>query len=260
MKGNNKYALFLLAAFLFMLVSISHADAAITKWSQLPSLDQGNGYGFSSESQVPSVVADDFFCEDGSPVTGIVWWGSYYDTLHNEVNHYPYPNSDNWGDPDTNPPGIIQGFNIAFYTDVPGGTDTPPWSHPGTKIYEAYLPLGETQVTETSYGEIQRTGGMQTVFQYEVTLTDPFAQQAGTIYWISIQAVDPDGDPLQWGWQESVDHWNDNGVQSGFAQQGWWDLIPDEDLAFELKTVPLPASFMLFGSGLLALLGIRKRK
>jgi hypothetical protein len=102
----------------------------------------------------------------------------------------------------------------------------------------------------------------QTVFEYYVELETPFVLDPDTIYWISIQAVNDDGAPIQWGWQESTDHWNDLAVQ--LSEQfgpvvGTWTFLPGEDMAFELVMIPIPASVFLLGAGLIALIGIRRR-
>ena len=232
----------------------SLSSAAVVKWSQMPSMQPFNGYSFSSETQVPAQVADDFLCENGLPVIGLTWWGSYWDPIV-----YPYSNSATFGDPASNPPGIVRGFNINIYSDVPAGSGFLPWSHPGAQGYSQYVPLDGMRVTEKVFGQIQRPASTQTVFQYDAKLPVPFEQVAGNIYWLSIQAVDPQGNPLQWGWQESVDHWNDNAVQIGYARQGWWDLLTGEDMAFETKAIPIPGAVWLLGAGLLGLLGLRKR-
>lgn len=246
----------LLVGVLFLAYS-QCATAAIIKWSQQPSMDPMNGYSFSSETQVPSGVADDFFCEKGLPIIGITWWGSYWDTMYQGQSHYPYKNSDSWGDPVPNPPGIVSRFIVTFWQDVPAGQGVPPWSHPGTLMYAETIPIASVQ--ETVYGTINRESVTETVFQYDAALPVHFVQEAGQIYWLSIQAVDPGGDPLQWGWHESIDHWNDNAVQMGFSPTGWWDLLPGEDMAFELKAVPIPASLLLLGSGLIGLVGLKRR-
>lgn len=246
---------------LFFIFATTGSKAATVKWSQRPSMNPQDGYSFSSETQVPSQVADDFFCENGAPIVGLRWWGSYWDTTYQGQSYYPYPNSDSWGDPAQNPPqAMISHFIISFYADVPAGQGVPPWSHPGSLLYAETIPLDRVRVKESKYGTINRSSSTQTVFQYDALLPMPFEQEAGNIYWLSIQAVDPNGNPLQWGWQESMDHWNDNAVQQGFSQNGWWDLLPGEDMAFVLKPVPIPAPLILFGSGLLGLIGLRRRQ
>jgi hypothetical protein len=223
-------------------------------------MDPMNGYSFSSETQVPSQVADDFLCTDGLPIVKVRWWGSYWNTAYQSQVYYPYPNSDSWGDPIPNPPGIISDFIINFYSDVPAQTGVPPWSHPGAQEYARTLALDGIQVQETIFGQINRGPVNETVYQYDAILPAPFEQQAGNIYWLSIQAVDPDGNPLQWGWHESTDHWNDNAVQMGFSPEGWWDLLPGEDMAFELQPVPIPSTLLLLGSGLTFLIRLRRRR
>jgi len=225
--------------------------------SQRPSMDSSNGYSFSSETQVPSAVADDFL-SNGLPITGVTWWGSYWD--------YPYANSASWGDPAENPPGTVSAFIISFWSDIPAGHSTPPWSHPGTLLHAVTMPLDDDQVKESVYDTIDREGGItQTVFEYEATLAMQFAQEAGQIYWLSIQAVDSEGSSIHWGWQESMDGGYGNAVQNGFPpgglQPGWWHLLPGEDMAFELTStsVPVPASVLLLGAGLLGLVGFRRR-
>jgi hypothetical protein len=234
-----------------------HQEAGAALVSQQPGMDPLNGYSFSSETQVPSQTADDFLWETPLPLGNIRWWGSYWDTTYQGVSYYPYPNSNNWGNV-PNPPGIITGFNINVYVDVPTGAGVPPWGHPGAQVYTASVPFNGSQTTETYFGTITRAASTQTVFQYDLKLTTPFNLQAGMVYWLSIQAIDFDGAPIQWGWQESMDSWNANAVQMGFAPQEWWDLLTGEDMAFELHAVPIPTAVLLLGSGLLGLIGMRR--
>jgi len=258
----------LLVVFCFVIFS-SNAQASYVKWSQLPSVDTqpwNLAYSFSSENQVPSAVADDFLCKDGLPIIGVRWWGSYWDTSipGQPITGYPYPSSDNWGDPAKNPPGTVMGFIISFWSDVPAGTSIPKWSYPGNLLYAETLLLDQIQVKETFYGQIVRPGGIETIFQYDATLPMPFPQEKDKVYWLSIVAIDPNGNPIQWGWHESYQHWNDNAVQMGFPpgglNPGWWHYLPDKDMAFELKPVPAPTTLLLLGSGLISFILLRRKR
>ena len=48
----------------------------LVKWSQMPEMG-AYGYDFSSETTVPSMVADDFLCSSPLAVVDLHWWGSY---------------------------------------------------------------------------------------------------------------------------------------------------------------------------------------
>jgi hypothetical protein len=238
-----------------------------TKWSQLPDMG-AYGYSFSSETVVPSVVADDFLCSSLLPVVDVHWWGSYYDAGALR----PYPNSDNHTDPTLvtgQAPGILQGFVIEFWTDIPGGMDpSMPWSHPGTLLYGEFIPV--SQVAEALYGTVTHVGGMQeNVWQYNCDLPRPFFQEPysepqdvdgdgvpdGTVYWLKIQAVHQDA-VIQWGWHEAETLWHDNAVQNWPPNPNLpvWNQIPDTDMAFELTVIPEPSMLLVLGMGVLALL------
>ncbi len=257
----KKFSMGIILISVIIFVGVAHGSVA--KWSQLPSMNPSNGYAFSSENQVSSQVADDFLYRNGAPVTGIRWWGSYWDSTYNGINTYPYRHSGGWGDPGVGTPEIVTGFNISFYQDVPAGSAFPPWGHPGAAAGRGfYIDLADIEVQ--SFGVIDRSYSTQTVFQYDVVLDVPFDLIAGNIYWISIQAIDQGGAPVQWGWQESSDHWNGNAVHNFMPPLNpnpfLWDLLPGEDMAFELRTVPVPAAVWLFGSGLIGLIGVARRK
>ncbi len=264
----------LFVALLLTVPAAADEQTDLVKWSQMP--DMGPyGYDFSSESSFFSMVADDFLCSNSLAVTDVHWWGSYYQP----GALYPYPNSDNLPDPTLATmepvPGMLQGFFIEFYTDIPAGTDPfMPWSHPGTVLYEQFIPM--TQVIETFYGQVEHLGGvLENVWQYNVDLPTPFNQDPdfepqdidgdgtldGTVYWIKIQAAHYDP-YIQWGWHEADTLWHDNAVQHWppNANLPAWVLLPNKDMAFELTFIPEPSVLILAGFGVLALLLRRRRR
>jgi len=216
------------------------------KWSQLPDMNQGLDY--SSEMKVPSIVADDWLCQDGLPVTDIHWWGSYWGT---GVATPPdgSPNSD--GFPNA-APGGIQDFRVSIWSDVPaGGNDA--FSHPGQLLWT----LDTSDYNEALYGTT--LGGKQ-VWQYNVYLPQAewFNQVQGQIYWLSIEADLPDS-MRQWGWHESKDDWNDDAAQQ-FKGSPWYELVNNTysvSMAFELTTIPEPAMLSLLALG--GLVWLRRR-
>jgi hypothetical protein len=241
------------------------------KWSQLP--DMGPyGYDWSSETSVPSMTADDFLCDTPLAIIDLHWWGSYYDP--GEL--WPYKSSDDHFDPtlaSQTPPGIVVGFNIEFYSDVPGEVGAPiPWSHPGDLLYEEFIDMA--LVTEAYFGTITHISGAQeNVWQYNCVLPIPFEQDPwadpvdidgddipdGTIYWLKIQAVHSD-QQIQWGWHEADTLWHDNAVQHwGPNPVPFWDLRENKDMAFEFSVIPEPSLLLLAAAGLLALLRRRHR-
>jgi hypothetical protein len=242
------------------------------KWSQLP--DMGTwGYDWSSETTVPSMAADDFLCSSPLAVVDLHWWGSYY----KPGVLWPWPNSDNLPDPTLatgQPPGILQGFLVEFYSDVPAGVDPGmPDSHPGIVLYEQFVPI--TQVAESFYGQVVHIGNIkENVWQYNCDLPVPFYQDPdlepvdvdgdgqpdGTIYWLKIQAVHSDMQ-IQWGWHEAVTLWRDNAVQAWqYVGQhpDQWETLVDSDLAFELTFVPEPSLLLAGLLGLLLLVKFRR--
>ena len=152
---------------------------------------------------------------------------------------------------------------IVFWSEIGFGEGVPPWGHPGTPLHSEMLSLNNIEVTETEYGTVQKGNFTQTVFQYEASITPTVFQQLGETYWISIQAINYNSEPIQWGWQNSTDHWSSNAVQKGFDPSGpptgWWYELPGQDMSFELDVIPLPSSISLLVLGGLAMLRRCKR-
>ena len=94
---------------------------------------------------------------------------------------------------------------------------------------------------------------------------------SGTTYWLDLQnAMVPSGDPVFWDENSGVGCKGDNGMGGGCPSQADWTgcisagaLCPPE--SFDINgtgggTTPEPGSIVLFGSGILGLAGIVRRK
>ena len=106
------------------------------------------------------------------------------------------------------------------------------FSHPGDLLYEheCYVYGEEYDPASGQYHYYQELEG------------DWFEQAPGNIYWISIQAVVVF--PPQWGWCESEELWNDEGVVKSVYPFGLPDWTPLSDpLGY-----PVEFAFVLWGS------------
>jgi hypothetical protein len=149
------------------------------KWEQLPlvggtapAAQYAYDYPFYAE------CADDFECIDGTPITAVEWWGSYWN------------------------PGYVVSpdyFTIRFYDNVPA----PPFSQPGDLVYE-----------ELCYDYTEEYDAYYDQYHYFCDLAVPFDQMAGMIYWVSVQPALPFLTGSQWGWCECdpIYYWMDEGV------------------------------------------------
>lgn len=211
-------------------------------WSQLPDLTvNGDDHFSNNKTGDATLVADDFIISDGRPITDIHWWGSYLGALD-----------------------APDGFWIKLWSDKTGADPSQP-DTAATDINNAgfsrYFTFG--QVNEELYG--YQSGPNLSAYQYYVDIAgDPFYEEAGTVYWISIQAVGS----TTWGWKYtfSGQDLGDNAVVTALAYPGqvsWpetFQKIDGKNMAFELTTVPIPNAVLLLGSGLLGLIGIRRRR
>jgi hypothetical protein len=146
------------------------------KWVQTPvPYPYGNALSSQLDDVYPffSQMADDFLCDESGPILAVEWWGTYW-------NPGPPP-----------PPGFF--FVIEFWTD--NGLPYPD-SHPETLIYQepCYIFFEDYDPDYEQYH----------YFQY---LENPFFQEEGMIYWVSIYAVFPY--PPQYGWCVGEPQWWD---------------------------------------------------
>jgi hypothetical protein len=143
------------------------------------------------------LVADDWPCEQITPITAAVWWGSYVG--------YRYKACDC---PLMAAPLKPDYFLLSIWTDVRPAANAP-FSRPGEKIWEYKAEnydevlVGYDKQPETV--EPGQTPGYEPVFRYSVRLPREkwFCQKdLNSIYWFSVVAVYAgDKTPLHpWGW------------------------------------------------------------
>lgn len=201
------------------------------KWLQFP--DMANGINILSLPDNP-VVADDFLCTNGRPITEVHFWGSY---LSRQGVHWEQGNPV----PPNTTPGIEK-FKLSFHKDIPAGVDPDmPWSHPGELIRDVWVDFEEDM--ERYWDSVPHNMGPDGLiwwehkFYYTILLERPFEQKEGVVYWLDIGAdpKDPGVEPTWfWGWETSKDHWNDNAVRGDgtwWKKLGGW-AIDFEDLTF----------------------------
>lgn len=159
------------------------------KWMQLPLV---GGSAIASQYDFCDPLfevkcADDFFCEDGDEIVAVEWWGQYW-------NGSPFP------------PAY---FTIRFYSDNPGPPSTPAEL---LYLFECY-----------DYNEEYDPNYDQYHYFCEIP---PFFQEAGNIYWLSVQPALCF--PPQWGWCQCAEeyYWNDQGVLKSdyFGVPNWTEI------------------------------------
>lgn len=240
-----------------------------TKVEQLPKMEEG--FSFASDLQSQMLMADDWVCPDGNPITGIRWWGSYWTSGNPGINTVYSDTLQNASG--ANPPS----FTIYIFSNLPASdpANTLGQNHPGTLLQEYSFTAAECN--QTYYGTDVKTRNpdntpkiYEDVYEYNVSLggqNPAFNQVKDETYWLAILANDTN-DPnnaRQWGWHEGNGAWGERGMQllgmTDGPRTGVW-MMPcgGHDMAFQLTTeVPEPGSLYALAAGLVGLAGFTGR-
>jgi hypothetical protein len=241
-----------------------------------PQLPDPNGWDVKAVP--PLTVADDFRCTETGPILDLHFWGSW---RGDQV-------------------GLVKGIGVSFWEDDPVGPggyfpdnqysmplykfQDPPGTGNyvnGERWHQVFTP-GEFTMRPWGTGNqgwfdpsIQQyvSNDHQGIYQYNIRVAaNPFIQEAGKIYWVSIQMeLDPQSPATaQWGWKTSISpHFGDDAVYydsliavpPGYPHADWlrpdWrelrDPVTGESLDLAFVITPEPATLMLLGLGGVAL-------
>ena len=188
------------------------------------------------------MAADDWLCTRRTPITAVVWWGSYIG--------YEYQAC--VGDMAAPRPVKPDYFILRIWTD--GAVTDPdnqyPFSHPRDIVWEYHAyNYDEVLVGYDKHPEAGPGAGLprEPVFRYSVPLPEDVwweQEEEQGVYWLSVVAVYKNEPPqYYWGWTIHPHFFNDDAVQGGWDNMWYWQEIFDQtgtsaDLSFMLFTEP----------------------
>ena len=193
------------------------------------SLPRANSNHISRHGTNGPVLADDFISRVGGTVLSVEWWGS---------RPLSATGTDQW--------------EITFHTDAGG-------------VPAATLPSGGISQHFVNAAGADPDG--DGIYHYQALWNpqDMFVA-AGVPYWFSVA----NASGSTWTWAiglpptvglEQFDAVVSTGVgPNGGPHFGPWNSLEFTDFAFRINAVPVPAAVWLFGSGLLGLIAVARRK
>jgi hypothetical protein len=217
------------------LIYANNTTSADVIFSQQPTSNTDNlGLGWFSHSEPRATRnfkhADNFQLDSPAQVDQINWWGISEGLVTPGLENF-------------------DSFQIEFWTSFtrPNGRFVP-----DSLITSETFSLDEINTIDT--GRQAANGAIE--FKHQIDLTDPLALDAGTTYWISISARSIDGSGDAWQWQDA-DPTDTISTSWSYADNRWL-YFEDTDSAFELISVPTPASSLMLTTGL-AIFSRRRR-
>ena len=216
-------------------------DPNYIKWEQpftgirdWPHYEDVNSLFNSAEPANETLVADDWRCLRRTPVTAIVWFGSYIGYAYEACGTYLMPL-----------PIKPDHFKLTVWTDVPANPGDPnSYSHPGSSIWQ-YVTSTYDEVF-VGYDKYPHGEPNEPVFRYSVRLPeDKWFHQPdfNEVFWLSVQAVYDTHQPnYKWGWTNHQHMFNDGavkGIKELSGQWQWRKVVEQQDNSADM-------SFILF--------------
>jgi hypothetical protein len=171
-------------------------------------------------------LADDWRCTKTGWVKDIHFWGSWRGGI----------------------PGVVLGYALRIYDDIPAGQSPTGYSMPGELLYETFADPEATSIEAPTFEgwydpvtSLVIPNDHRTYYRYDVYLDSInwFWQEIGNIYWLSIICVPLSPEQYQWGWKSSKMHFLDDAVWGLEYEWNWIDLWepPDFDTSMDLAFV-----------------------
>ena len=176
-------------------------------------------------------LADDWMCTETGNVTDIHIWGSW----------------------DEDNVGIIDGFWLTIYSDIPANESGTNYSMPDVILWQEYVTDFEiTQMEPSLQGYLYPDWfyDLENHLNYSrydfVNFSSPFWQEKGTIYWLGVMPAINISIESYWGWKTTLNPWHDEAVYREFGMVPMQEWV---NLTDPITNQTLDLAFVITGEG-----------